>query len=792
MFKKFNIRTRLIGGFSAVLLITVAVGGIGYVSLKRVMHASHHQTGIANLEKDFSNLLVDQEQYLRTGENEDFIKIQEGVDIVVKRFGRIEWDAIDASVLAAFENSAKEYISLLNDLKNRTDTNKVLLSDLQNVSGRMSAIFKESIEKAQKDIQHEILEASHTYLKENAYKGIKNILEVGLAAIQHSYKSGRTKEDALDILRHLKFDKTNYYFAVDSRYMLLAHGANAKLEGMDFSVIKDKKTGKTFMVELVDNAVKDGQSLTEYFWTKPGHGDAVFPKVTAAYYYKPWDVVICAGVYLDDVDEANARMDKIVSKGIGDINSLNSLDMAMVNARLASLYHMKFNAGKQKTLDLLGQVVQAPNAPSELKKSASAYMASWEKYAENLEKVQAVANAATTNVESSVKTVGKTGNAVGKMMADTEKQATFIIMVFIIVGIAIGVVMAFILISSILVPIHRTNAMIKDIAQGEGDLTKRLAVDSKDEVGELAGWIDIFIERLQKMIRDIGAGVETLSTASGNMSQVADEISGNSDHTAHKAATVAASSEEMSSNLNGVAAASEQATSNIQTIVAAIEQMRTTIQEISENMVRGSTTTQNAVSQAREVSGKVDELGRAAAEINKVTETIADISEQTNLLALNATIEAARAGEAGKGFAVVAGEIKDLAHQTAMATHEISSQISKVQDSTRESVAVIEQVVGVINDINGIVTGVAAAMEEQSSATLEISENVGQAAKGIADVNDNVSQISTVAGGVSHDVAEVSHAAEQINSGSTVVKENAVSMDKLAATLQEMVHRFKV
>ena len=152
--------------------------------------------------------------------------------------------------------------------------------------------------------------------------------------------------------------------------------------------------------------------------------------------------------------------------------------------------------------------------------------------------------------------------------------------------------------------------------------------------------------------------------------------------------------------------------------------MTSTINEISKNTAKGSETTGRAVDTAKQVTNKVDALGRAAREINKVTETIADISAQTNLLALNATIEAARAGEAGKGFAVVAGEIKALAQQTAQATSEISLKIESVQTTTQESVTAIGSIVEVIDEINSIVSTIASAIEEQSITTQEIASNV--------------------------------------------------------------------
>ena len=156
--------------------------------------------------------------------------------------------------------------------------------------------------------------------------------------------------------------------------------------------------------------------------------------------------------------------------------------------------------------------------------------------------------------------------------------------------------------------------------------------------------------------------------------------------------------------------------------------------EIAKNIATGNQTTSQAVHKAEEISKKVAELGQAAADISKVTETIADISEQTNLLALNATIEAARAGQAGKGFAVVAAEIKALALQTAEATKEIGSRIGNVQTATGESVSAIQEIVTIIDEINKIVTSVAAAIEEQIATTQEISTNVSQAADNAVDL----------------------------------------------------------
>ena len=325
----------------------------------------------------------------------------------------------------------------------------------------------------------------------------------------------------------------------------------------------------------------------------------------------------------------------------------------------------------------------------------------------------------------------------------------------------------------------------------KGDLTYEFNVDDKHIIGVYAN-MKTMADNLSSMFTDISGGVQTLTSSSTELSAISQQMSTGSEQTSEKANNVAAAAEEMVTNMNSVAAATEQTATNIQMIVSATEEMSATINEIASNTSKGSQTTSEAVKKAQEVSGKVDELDKATSEISKVTEAIADISEQTNLLALNATIEAARAGEAGKGFAVVAGEIKALAQQTAQATGEIGKRIGDVQSTTSESVAAIESIVKIINEIDDIVTSVATAIEEQTSTTQEISSNVTQASEGVQEVNENVNQTSTVASDVTNDIHQVSQAADEIKTGSQHVNQSAGELSKLAENLNGMIARFKL
>ena len=382
---------------------------------------------------------------------------------------------------------------------------------------------------------------------------------------------------------------------------------------------------------------------------------------------------------------------------------------------------------------------------------------------------------------------------IGPRLQASNKKAVNLIVIISVLAIMIGVFVVVFITRSVMGQLGRDPSDIAEIVNSIAN--GNLAIEFDEDDAKITGvYADMknMTKNLSGMFKNIMDDVQTLTDSSTELSDVSGKITTNSETTTEKSNGVSVAAEEMSSNMNSVAAATEQATANIQMIVAGTEEMTATIQEIAGNMAKGSETTSQAVEKAQEVSTKVYELGKAASQINKVTETIAGISEQTNLLALNATIEAARAGEAGRGFAVVAGEIKDLAKQTAEATTQISGQISSVQTTTDESVTAIETIVKVINDINEIVTTVAAAIEEQSATTQEISTNVSQAALGIQEVNENVNQASAVTGEVTRDITDVSQLAQETNSETLKIDKGTTELSKLADRLNKMVSQFKI
>jgi methyl-accepting chemotaxis protein len=324
-----------------------------------------------------------------------------------------------------------------------------------------------------------------------------------------------------------------------------------------------------------------------------------------------------------------------------------------------------------------------------------------------------------------------------------------------------------------------------------GDLTIANDSDGKNATGILAA-MNQMCKNLRQIFTEISQGVQTLSSSSSDLSTISHQMNQEAEQSSTRANNVSASAEEMSTNMASVAAASEEASTNINTVAGGMEEMTATIGEIAGSTEKARGITGNAVTQAEKIKKVVSEMGVATQDIGKINETITAISVQTNLLALNATIEAARAGAAGKGFAIVANEIKELANQAAEATEDIRTKIDAIRGTAGTAASDIGSITQIIQDINNVVTTIAAAIEEQAVVTKDIAANVAQAAQGVQDANQNVAGTSVVSQSIAQDISEVNRSAGEISSSSSQVQLNAEELTKLAAQLKEFVARFKI
>lgn len=216
------------------------------------------------------------------------------------------------------------------------------------------------------------------------------------------------------------------------------------------------------------------------------------------------------------------------------------------------------------------------------------------------------------------------------------------------------------------------------------------------------------------------------------------------------------------------------------------------LNEVAKNCQKESQITSSANNQAQKTHSEVSHLQAVSIEISKVIELIKGIADQTNLLALNATIEAARAGETGKGFAVVAKEVKELAHQTALATEQIRTQIEKMQESTNNAVKSINTITTVIEEVHTISQTIASSVEEQSATIGEIARNVSSSSEAATSIARNVNESAKGLTEISSNIQGVKLASSDTASMLSDVEKSTRALTELAEKMNTVLKKFKI
>jgi len=272
--------------------------------------------------------------------------------------------------------------------------------------------------------------------------------------------------------------------------------------------------------------------------------------------------------------------------------------------------------------------------------------------------------------------------------------------------------------------------------------------------------IDVYFSEVQK--RNAGILDDLANQFEANVGDVVSVVSKSAANMKKISTSMASAANKSSEQADLVATAANQASSNVQTVATAAEELSASISEIGRQVTTSAQMSQDAVAQTTQTNAVIAKLCDNVQEISTIVDLINGIADQTNMLALNAAIESERAGQAGKGFAVVAGEVKALAQQTSEATQEIVEHISGIQSLTDQSVSGITTIQKTVAHMDDIATAIAAAVEEQSAATAEISRNVLEAATGTKNVTTNITGVSKNAGQTGRAAEDVKDSADNL------------------------------
>ncbi len=365
------------------------------------------------------------------------------------------------------------------------------------------------------------------------------------------------------------------------------------------------------------------------------------------------------------------------------------------------------------------------------------------------------------DADSKVKTIYHGSSQMMQEAVAAEKTELALITIVVLSTACLFTLFAFKAVNSKLKGVQKA---IEAIATGDADLTKRVEVEGKTEVDEIASLLNTFIHRMQEMIKEIREYGLQVSAGAREVGELASCL-------ASTAVEGNAQSEEVAKCANDTG---EQMSS----IAAALEEMTATVSEIAQHTAVTSQKSGEVAEKTKDAQQMVESLEEASLSIDEMSSLIGNIAEQTNLLALNATIEAARAGEAGKGFAVVANEVKELAQQTGEAVKKIDSNVNELKVRIERVKRVTGEIVLAIDEVNELANNVAAAVEEQTATTNEISQ-------GAQSVSNNTGLLVTQSEGIRE-------ASIQTAAGSEQAKSSASELATTAKDLENTLLAFKV
>jgi len=360
----------------------------------------------------------------------------------------------------------------------------------------------------------------------------------------------------------------------------------------------------------------------------------------------------------------------------------------------------------------------------------------------------------------------------------TAAQAISTSIVLVIGGLVAAVVLAFFTIISITRPLDRVVVRLRDIAEGEGDLTQRLNEEAKNELGTLSHWFNTFVDKVQVVIGQVSEVSEQLSSAADQTSTITDQTSNGVREQQVATEHVATAMEEMVSTVQEVARNSSDAASATQ---AASEETQKGGQVVTRTVNRINELAEE-VGQSADV---IQQLAKDSESVGGVLDVIRGIADQTNLLALNAAIEAARAGEQGRGFAVVADEVRTLAGRTQQSTQEIQGMIERLQSGASSAVDAMERG-----------RDKAQAGVEDAALAGQSLDSITSSVSSIQDINTQVASAaeeqSAVADEIKRNISSISEIAERTTLGAQETSQASEHLAQLSSRLRELVGGFKV
>jgi len=617
-----------------------------------------------------------------------------------------------------------------------------------------------SKQKIQKEVESELKQQSDFLF---------NILQKAYEKDKNKIPQKILKEHLKSIVASARYAENGYFWINDSKPIMIMHPIKPALDGKDLSKLKDPK-GVYLFNDMVKIVKENSEGIVKYHWAKPGFTEAQ-PKVSYVKEFKPYGWIIGTGAYVSDVTSkmkqealktiSQMRFGKSGYFWINDTTpkmimhpikpALDGKDLSNVkDPNGVYLFNEMAKVSKEKGEGMVKYDWSKPGSENPVPKMSYVMLfKKWDWVVGTGEYID--------NIEFKVQ----------EMRAEADEQILAstmqIILTSLFLSLIIGVVVGFVSDKAIVGPIKNILKVTNDLAEGEGDLRKRVVVDSNDETKDVANNINIFIKKVQESISEAKKSSIENSSVSHELSSTALLVGLNVEKSVE---IVDKTTKNALDTHSKIKVAITDAITSKEEMLSANGMLNSARDEI----VMLTTKVQSSVASEVELALKIEELSKDTEQVKSVLVVIADIADQTNLLALNAAIEAARAGEHGRGFAVVADEVRKLAERTQKTLSEINATISIIVQSTNaasdemninskqmQELSIVSQEVEKKIESTTIIVNKAT---EASDKTVQDFEKTGEQLNFIISGIDDINSISFQS---ATSVKEIASAAEHLN-----------------------------
>jgi methyl-accepting chemotaxis protein len=375
-----------------------------------------------------------------------------------------------------------------------------------------------------------------------------------------------------------------------------------------------------------------------------------------------------------------------------------------------------------------------------------------------------------------------------KQTAHNQKNALIFGLLGVLVGCGFGGWIAY----RITGKIKSFSLVMKDIAEGEGDLTQRVNANDKDELSELAHWFNVFMENLQGIISQILTHAQSLTATSAQIQQMSAVVNEKVNGLNKLSGNISQSSEKMNRNMEEVKSLTSVSTRETEAIGTSTEGLRGGISAIADHSNQAEAASRTMVQSIEMANSRVKRLEESMNEIDSIMRLIENITENTKLLSLNATIEAARAGEAGQSFAVVANEVRTLAEQAKLSAMDIQGKTTEVKKAVTDTVAEMAEISRMSEGLKGNMALIRQTVEDQHANTMQISERIQGLTRELVNMGPIVGNTSHQSSEVGISVNQVTEAGDELRQVAEHLNTHTQSLEHIRTALSDLVNRFKL